>query len=84
MDFRDNKFGMFIHWGIYAAAKLQEQAIARYNIDRGAYEKLALAFNPAAYNPEEWITLAKKCRDEIYLLYCKASRRLLYVGHEVF
>ena len=56
-----NKFGMFIHWGIYAATELQEQAIARYNIPREEYEAIAKTFDPYKYDPEEWVLLAKKC-----------------------
>ena len=56
----ENKFGMFIHWGIYAATGLQEQAIARYDMDRDEYEDLAKSFNPYLYDPEEWVLLAKE------------------------
>jgi len=56
----ENKFGMFIHWGIYAQTKLQEQAIARYNMDRAAYEALQHSFDPVDYDPEEWVLLAKE------------------------
>ena len=57
----DNKFGMFIHWGPYAALGLHEQALARYNIPYIEYEAMAMQFNPTEYNPEEWVLLAKKC-----------------------
>lgn len=55
-----NKFGMFIHWGLYAATGLQDQAIVRYDMDRAEYEKLRDHFNPCLYNPEEWVLLAKE------------------------
>jgi len=55
----ENKFGMFIHWGIYALTQLQEQAYARYDIPREEYEALAKQFNPEQYDPEEWVLLAK-------------------------
>ena len=54
-----NKFGMFIHWGIYALTGVQEQVFARLNFDREEYENLANEFNPIKYNPEEWVKLAK-------------------------
>ena len=57
----DNKFGMFIHWGPYAALGLHEQPLARYNIPYTEYEAMAMQFNPTEYNPEEWVLLAKKC-----------------------
>jgi alpha-L-fucosidase len=51
---------MFIHWGIYAATGLQDQAIARYDMDRDEYEGLVKSFNPYLYDPEEWVLLAKE------------------------
>ena len=56
----ENKFGMFIHWGIYAQTGLQEQAIARYDMKNEEYEKLQQTFNPSLYDPEKWVLLAKK------------------------
>ena len=56
----ENKFGMFIHWGIYAQSGLQEQALARYDLKNEDYEKLQHSFNPTLYDPEEWVLLAKK------------------------
>lgn len=57
----NNKFGMFIHWGIYSQLGIQEQAFVRCDINREKYEKLVHIFNPILYNPEEWVLLAKKC-----------------------
>ena len=54
-----NKFGMFIHWGLYALTEQHEQALARYQIPFDEYETLAKKFNPTEYNPEEWVLLAK-------------------------
>ena len=55
----ENKFGMFIHWGIYALTGLQDQAIARYDLDRTEYESLQQRFNPVKYDPEAWVLSAK-------------------------
>ena len=55
----ENKFGMFIHWGIYALTGLQEQALARYNLDRAEYEALMHRFDPVDYDPEAWVLMAK-------------------------
>ena len=55
----DNKFGIFIHWGIYALTGLQDQAIARYGLDRAEYEALQHKFNPVKYDPEQWVLYAK-------------------------
>ena len=53
--------GMFIHWGIYSALGLHEQALARYDLDKAEYEKLYLSFDPVEYDPEEWVIKAKEC-----------------------
>ena len=56
----ENKFGMFIHWGIYAQTGLQEQALARFDMKNEDYEKLQQSFNPTLYDPEKWVALAKE------------------------
>ncbi|MBQ9085174.1 MAG: alpha-L-fucosidase [Clostridia bacterium] len=56
----ENKFGMFIHWGLYSIPAVHEQVIARYDIPNGEYEKYALEFNPTEYDPEDWVLLAKR------------------------
>ena len=56
----NNKFGMFIHWGIYSQLGLHEQCLARYFMDRKEYDSLVKTFNPVNYDPEEWVLLAKK------------------------
>ena len=56
----ENKLGMFIHWGGYSILGLHEQALARYDLDHGEYEKTMLAFDPTGYDPEEWVILAKE------------------------
>lgn len=55
----ENKFGMFIHWGIYAVTGIQEQVYARMDWPREKYEQLVHEFNPVRYDPEEWVLLAK-------------------------
>ena len=56
----ENKFGMFIHWGLYAITGLHEQALARYSLDKAEYESLMHSFNPVKYDPEKWVLLAKE------------------------
>jgi len=55
----ENKFGLFVHWGMYALTELQEQAFARYDLPREEYEGLKAKFNPVKYDPEEWVLMAK-------------------------
>ncbi len=53
-------FGMFIHWGVYSITEYHEQYLMRTQADRNDYEKLYKTFNPVAYNPEEWVLMAKQ------------------------
>lgn len=55
----ENKFGMFVHWGLYAMTGLHEQAINKYQINRAEYEGQINTFNPVDYDPEKWVLLAK-------------------------
>ena len=67
---RDAKFGLFIHWGLYAipAGDWKGQPIPSigewimYNarIPVAEYEQLAAQFNPVKFNAAEWVALAKE------------------------
>lgn len=54
-----NRFGMFVHWGIYSILGTHEQALSRFDLDYAEYESLAERFNPIEYDPREWVRLAK-------------------------
>ncbi len=56
---REAKFGMFIHWGLYSLLGRGEWAMNRENIPVHEYEKLAQEFNPQHYAPQNWARLAK-------------------------
>lgn len=67
--FRAAKFGLFIHWGLYAIpagewkgkpiAGIGEWIMNRAKIPVTEYELLAAQFNPVKFNAEEWVKLAK-------------------------
>lgn len=63
--FQDAKFGMFIHWGLYTqiagGADLggAEWIMNKKRIPIAQYEKMARFFNPIAYNPDQWVSMAK-------------------------
>ena len=66
---RDARFGMFIHWGLYAvpagdyngrrSKEIGEWIMSWANIPRAEYEKFAPAFNPVDFNAAEWVRVAK-------------------------
>jgi len=67
--FREAKYGLFIHWGLYSIPAgqwngrripgLGEWIMYRTPVPVREYEKLATRFNPVKFNPHEWVELAK-------------------------
>ncbi|HEX9484885.1 MAG TPA: alpha-L-fucosidase, partial [Gemmatimonadaceae bacterium] len=67
--FREAKYGLFIHWGLYSIPAGQwkgktipsigEWIMNRARIPAPEYARLAKQFNPIKYNADEWVRLAK-------------------------
>jgi alpha-L-fucosidase len=57
--FQDARFGLFIHWGVYSVLGDGEWVMNNRRIPAAEYEKLAARFNPTAYDPAQWVALAK-------------------------
>ena len=57
--FRDAKFGLFIHWGVYSVLGAGEWVMNEKRIPVSQYENLAPKFNPTEFNAAEWVALAK-------------------------
>jgi len=56
---RDAKFGMFIHWGVYAVpARKGEWVMLQEKIPVATYRQFAKEFNPVKFNPDEWADIA--------------------------
>jgi len=78
---RDARFGMFIHWGLYAipAGEWEGQKIdgigewimAYANIPVEDYEPLADAFNPVAFDASEWCGIARDAGQEYLVITSK-------------
>lgn len=56
---RESRFGMFIHWGLYSMMAKGEWVMYIDRIPVKEYEKLADEFNPDQFDAEEWVKLAK-------------------------
>ena len=55
----ESRFGMFIHWGLYAQMGRSEWVMAIESIPKKEYEKLAKTFKPKDRPAREWARLAK-------------------------
>jgi len=58
--FQNAKFGLFIHWGVYAQLAAGEWVMNDKKIPIKQYEKLPAFFNPVDFNPAEWVAMIKK------------------------
>jgi alpha-L-fucosidase len=57
--YRDAKFGMFIHWGVYSLLSQGEWVMQNREIAVGPYEWLASTFDPVKFDARAWVSLAK-------------------------
>lgn len=58
-EFQDNKFGIFLHWGIYSMTAQGEWYMNTHNINWQEYAKLASGFYPSRFNAAEWVSAIK-------------------------
>ncbi len=69
--FREARFGLFIHWGVYSVpggvweGKEVRNAAGEWimhgaKIPLAEYQKLPAQFNPVRFNADEWVRLAKE------------------------
>jgi alpha-L-fucosidase len=67
---REARFGMFIHWGVYSVPAgiwdghqiggIGEWIMNRAKIPVADYQNMARQFNPVNYNPDNWVKMAKE------------------------
>ena len=56
---REARFGMFVHFGLYSCPGRHEWLMTLENMPKPEYERLADDFRPKAGAPREWAKLAK-------------------------
>jgi len=66
---REARFGLFIHWGVYSVPAgtykgeridgIGEWILLRGKIPMAEYKTFARDFNPVKYDPEAWVKMAK-------------------------
>ncbi len=78
---REARFGLFIHWGLYSIPAgvwngrewpgIAEWLMYRAEIPVREYEKLASQFNPVRFNAREWVSLAKRAGQKYLVITSK-------------
>jgi alpha-L-fucosidase len=78
---RAARFGMFIHWGLYAVPAgewkgrpipgIGEWIMYRARIPVAEYERLTEQFNPVRFDAAEWVSLARKAGQKYMIITSK-------------
>ncbi len=57
--FADQRFGIFIHWGIYANYAQGEWYLHQGKLDEADYSRMLYGFCPSKYDAKEWVKTFK-------------------------
>ena len=78
---RDARFGLFIHWGLYAVPAgtwkgekiggIGEWIMYRAQIPAAEYEQLADQFNPVQFDADAWVRMAKAAGQKYIVITSK-------------
>lgn len=69
--YRDARFGMFIHWGLYSIAAREEWLRSTEEITKEDYMKYFEEFDPCDYDPKAWARAAKEAGMKYVVLTAK-------------
>ncbi|HNW57336.1 MAG TPA: alpha-L-fucosidase [Bacteroidales bacterium] len=67
----DARFGMFIHWGLYALPARHEWVKNQERMTNEQYQKYFEMFNPDMFDPHEWAKMAKAAGMKYVVLTAK-------------
>jgi len=73
---REAKFGMFIHWGPYSVAGVEASwpiMAPTGEISEAEYRALPARFNPAHFDPDAWVDLARRAGQRYMVFTTKHS-----------
>lgn len=57
--FREARFGLFVHWGVYSVLGDGEWVMNNRSIPVEAYERLPNTFDPQHFDAREWVRMVK-------------------------
>lgn len=69
--FVHDRFGLFIHWGVYALPARHEWVKNRERIPDSVYQKYFEHFDPDLYDPKEWARAAKNAGMKYFVVTSK-------------
>ena len=69
--FMEDRFGMFIHWGLYSIPACGEWMMSQKEMTIEEYSKYFDQFDPVDYDPKKWVCLAKKAGMKYVVLTAK-------------
>lgn len=58
-QYSDDRFGIFIHWGIYSMMGDGEWVLNNQSLKHDEYKRFAAGFNPSKFNADEWVKIFK-------------------------
>ena len=58
-EFQDNKFGIFLRWGLYCMLATGEWTMTNKDLNYKEYAKLAGGFYPSKFSAAEWVSAIK-------------------------
>jgi alpha-L-fucosidase len=69
--FVHDRFGLFIHWGLYALPARHEWVKNREKLSDDHYDRYFRHFNPDLYDPSRWASAAKKAGIKYFVITTK-------------
>jgi len=69
--FQHDRFGLFVHWGLYSLGARHEWLMNRERVHESDYAKYTKVFEPDLYDPRDWAAQAKRAGMKYVVLTTK-------------